>query len=505
MYKLLIVDDEDIEREGMAQLIPWSDYNVELVGTAWNGVDGFEKVQSLLPDIVLTDIKMPVMNGIELIRRIHESFQEIVCVVLSGYGEYEFTSQAMAEGVRHYILKPCDEEKIIAVLDKAKAELDALKAQHSQMENFHKTVSRLLPRAKEQVFRNLLLDREQLKNDYDLFMDEIGEENKRVKILSMKSGESFDNLEQFVLGNILGELLGQRTVLLSTVIETAVYFLIANIPLDTIEAAVERTRQEFKRVRSSEVYAAVSPEGELNELHELFLQIRDLYRIGNTQPQELLLHYDLFKVQKSQASLLTDFERLQKATDYAEILFEVYLSFVKMELEQYTFEQKKEAAGWILRILYGEMLPQPASIPENDIEQLWTLITSVVDTIASHEHVGLSGNKEEQRVKSILLAVFRYIRNPEMSIQYLAKEVLFMNEDYFSRIFVKNRKVKFSTFLLEQRIFLALRLLQYNPDIKVSSLAQMTGYSPDGQYFSKAFRKVTGKSPSEYREQLKMK
>lgn len=115
MYKLLIVDDEAIERDGMANLIPWQAYGVELVGTAWNGMDGYEKIEALHPDIVLTDIKMPVMNGIELIRKTKYKFPDIEFLILSGYGEYEFTSQAMEEGVRHYILKPCDEAKIVEV------------------------------------------------------------------------------------------------------------------------------------------------------------------------------------------------------------------------------------------------------------------------------------------------------------------------------------------------------------------------------------------------------
>ena len=74
MYKLLIVDDEDIEREGMAQFIPWENYEIQLAGTAWNGVEGFQKIQAEEPDIVLTDIKMPVMDGIELIKKTKESF-----------------------------------------------------------------------------------------------------------------------------------------------------------------------------------------------------------------------------------------------------------------------------------------------------------------------------------------------------------------------------------------------------------------------------------------------
>lgn len=104
MYRLLIVDDEELEREGMAEFIPWKEYDIELVGTAWNGVEGLEKIKKLQPDIVITDIKMPVMDGIELIRKAKRLYPDIVFIVLSGYGEYEYTSQAMEEGVRHYIL-----------------------------------------------------------------------------------------------------------------------------------------------------------------------------------------------------------------------------------------------------------------------------------------------------------------------------------------------------------------------------------------------------------------
>ena len=112
MYKLLIVDDEKIEREGMAEFIDWNTYGIEIAGTAWNGQAGYEKVLETHPDIVMTDIKMPVMDGIGLIRKLKEEFPDIQVIVLSGYGEYEYTSQAMEMGVKYYILKPCDEERI---------------------------------------------------------------------------------------------------------------------------------------------------------------------------------------------------------------------------------------------------------------------------------------------------------------------------------------------------------------------------------------------------------
>lgn len=98
MYRLLLVDDEEIERNGMAELIPWKDYDVELVGTAQNGKEGLQKIEELKPEIVITDVKMPIMDGIEMIKNAQNRYTDISYIVLSGYGEYQYTSRAMEEG-----------------------------------------------------------------------------------------------------------------------------------------------------------------------------------------------------------------------------------------------------------------------------------------------------------------------------------------------------------------------------------------------------------------------
>lgn len=104
MHTLLIVDDEEIKREGMAQFIPWDTYKIKVAGTARNGAEGLEKIAKYKPYLAIVDIKMPVMNGIEMIRKAKEQYPDMTFVVLSGYGDYEFTSQAMELGVRHYPL-----------------------------------------------------------------------------------------------------------------------------------------------------------------------------------------------------------------------------------------------------------------------------------------------------------------------------------------------------------------------------------------------------------------
>ena len=103
-------------------------------------------------------------------------------------------------------------------------------------------------------------------------------------------------------------------------------------------------------------------------------------------------------------------------------------------------------------------------------------------------------------MRQILKAVYENMRNTELSIRYLAVEVLFMNEEYFGRIFLRYQKQKFSAWLRKVRIELAKCILTYMPEIKVSTLAELAGYSPDGQYFSKVFRKETEMTPTEYGE-----
>ena len=161
MYTLLIVDDEEIEREGMAQLIPWEKYGYRLAGTAKNGAEGLEKIGQLHPDIAIVDIKMPVMNGIEMIRQGQAAYPDTAYVVLSGYGDYEYTSQAMELGVRHYILKPCDDAKIMPVLDRAVQELEARRGAQAQNQKNEREARLLKPLARQQMFRDLLLGRAQ--------------------------------------------------------------------------------------------------------------------------------------------------------------------------------------------------------------------------------------------------------------------------------------------------------------------------------------------------------
>ncbi len=117
---MIIADDEKVIRETIKSFINWKSLGVEVVGTCRDGMEAYNAILDEYPDIVLTDIKMPGFNGLELIERIKQIDSRIEFIILSGYEEFSFAKQAMKSGVRHYLLKPCNEKQIVAAVEDIK-------------------------------------------------------------------------------------------------------------------------------------------------------------------------------------------------------------------------------------------------------------------------------------------------------------------------------------------------------------------------------------------------
>ena len=118
MLRLLIADDERVIREMIHDLIDWNSLGIEVVGLCKNGIEAYDMVLDEYPDIVLTDIKMPGLSGLELIQKVSELNQNIQFIILSGYGEFEYAKEALRMGAFDYLLKPVEEEGLTAILER---------------------------------------------------------------------------------------------------------------------------------------------------------------------------------------------------------------------------------------------------------------------------------------------------------------------------------------------------------------------------------------------------
>lgn len=122
MYKVVIVDDESLFRKNLIAKITWEAFHLEVAGEAENGADALRIIREVTPDIVFTDIKMPVMDGITMLRQLYGTearTREIKFILLSSYSDFEFSRQAIQYGAFDYLLKPVKEEEIAGVLMRA--------------------------------------------------------------------------------------------------------------------------------------------------------------------------------------------------------------------------------------------------------------------------------------------------------------------------------------------------------------------------------------------------
>lgn len=135
MYKVLLVDDEYFPREALKTTIPWEEYGCEICGEAKNGIDAIEKATELVPDIILTDINMPGMDGLDMITHVQEKLPDVLFCIVTGYGEFEYAKRGIELGVKDFIVKPVDDQKLISTVQQLVESLDKRKKKKQEFES----------------------------------------------------------------------------------------------------------------------------------------------------------------------------------------------------------------------------------------------------------------------------------------------------------------------------------------------------------------------------------
>lgn len=123
MFTVILIDDERIIREGLRKMIPWKDLGCEIVAEAEDGIEGLEMIKEHVPDIIISDIRMPRQDGLDMIEKMRDLNQNSKIIILTGYREFEYAQKAIELGVMKLLLKPSKIDKIKEVVEKAVKEL----------------------------------------------------------------------------------------------------------------------------------------------------------------------------------------------------------------------------------------------------------------------------------------------------------------------------------------------------------------------------------------------
>lgn len=156
MYSIMIVEDEYLVRQGISSLVNFKKFNMQVIGEAENGLEAWEKIQAECPDIILTDINMPQMNGIKLAQLAREQYPQLHIIFLTGYDDFDYALSAVKLGADDYLLKPFSREDVEAMLIKVKEKLDREKKQ----QQVHELVEKAEFSDLEQAIHDRLADTE---------------------------------------------------------------------------------------------------------------------------------------------------------------------------------------------------------------------------------------------------------------------------------------------------------------------------------------------------------
>lgn len=515
MYNVLLVDDEPIILEGISSIIDWGRHGTTLAGTARNGIEAARFIDEHEPDIVITDIRMPGMDGLQLIEKVKQERPGIAFILLSGFSEFEYARGAMRHGVAHYLVKPCNENAISSALEEIVRELDSQRARSAFMDRLQHECATMLPHAKEQLLKEMVTNKTYGPRDWDSFtrLFRIPLTLGKVRLVLFQLEGSFEYEHLFAVKNIAEDVLDSGTLLLGTTIGERVLLLVTEPPSEAeLLEKVEKTREIFLGYYRIDMTISLSEAGDMTEARKLYhdtleclahrfylgegslITSRDVVRSPRSagidlesEAERILLLVKAGRLQEVKAGIRQWFDTLSEARlDIAvtqSYVIPFYLSIIRLAVPG-------EVGAYMKRLTLLEKLDTLPALHE------------LVDAAAEHitRHYYESNLKQHSAVIHKVLDIIQSnLGNPQLTLNWVAKEMLYMNADYLGKLFKKELGMKFSGYVVNLRLEAAVKLMNESDDIKVFEVADRLGYGDNPQYFSQVFKKYIGCAPSEYK------
>ncbi|MCC3375348.1 response regulator transcription factor [Cohnella sp. REN36] len=521
MYKVVLVEDEIFARQGLRNLIDWERLGYEVAHEADNGEEALQIIADTAPELVITDIRMPVLDGMELIRTVRErGNRETKFIIISGYGDFKYAQQAIKFDVKDFILKPIDEEELTQTLVQLALQIEKDKLLKDEPPN-------VVQKATERLLKGQASD-EELRT----FSKLLGWERKGRFHYVLAEMNGIPATVDTATGG------PWRRGLSATVLRAAEELRAAVHPIQLLEhkpglygfllrlgsqrqagiaeAAdlfARRLRQQFEL--PAMVYAGL-PASDLAGVHESYRAAGEAAAYKYAFADRRSLVYDEMK------KVELRYEEFEPA-DYAKLL---------EQMEEGAREQMRSTVDWI----FDEM-KRKRYAPEAVQNAVARFVFGVIGSIRSmqgdettlrslepilqwhHLPIALEGLKERfwrfveesadlaaglrrTNAKGDIVKIKTYIEqhyNEDISLKSIAAR-FYMNPVYLGQLFKKTYGMYFNDFLLQIRVHNAKRLLRQT-EMRVYEIAKNVGFD-NSDYFVCKFEKVEGRTPTAYRNEL---
>ena len=537
MLKVFLVEDEIIVREGIRDRINWADNGFEFSGEASDGELAYPMIQQIKPDIVITDIKMPFMDGLALSRLIRNELPWTKIIILSGYDEFQYAKEAINIGVTDYLLKPIGSSKVLETLLKIRDNIEEERNLREMQIRYRKEMQENENYQRRQFFSQLISDSssvpEILNRANELDIDLAAKSyNILLFICSQKDESSWEKysgklvqMEEKIENNFS---MRKHMILFRRGLEGWA-LLIKGTDHESAESVTKRCITElenlFQSDQSMDYFIGVGmPVERLQQIPQAFQKANRAF-VYRYIVEDNKIEYYSFDPKPAITSQNGFSLKLLDPSKLSQSVIDRFLrSGLKENVSQFV-EDYIESIGldsgnslsFRKYIVTNILIGVSAFLDEigigkhviidsfGDIEQITEKVTTLSCTKELIEEIfdvalDFRDNNSKQKYANLLSAAETYIRenyNSEDISLNLVAQVTNVSPSYFSSIFSQEKGITFIEFLTNVRIEKAKELLR-STTLRSSEISQAVGYK-DSHYFSYLFKKETGLTPREYR------
>lgn len=508
--KVLIVDDELLIRQGIKHSIDWEDEGFQIIGEASNGIEALELIDQNKPQIVITDMVMPVMDGEELTKIIKREYPQIEIIILSSFGDFDYVRSTFQHGIADYILKPqLEGPELLKALKHAAKQIPGFTLMEKKTEtSIDRIIDRML--VGYDIEEDLSIVEQTFPYSYfSLFcIDFKGNVNRNHLDIQTLNGE---------INNILGNDLPHLFYQLITIEQERTVFLFnfEKYQLYTIKEMIQKIELSNAFANLNFGLILTKPFKEFIDLklnYEENLSLLINYRFF--LPKERLFIYDEIPtiIKNNEHFQLTRFTEYfkRKQFEQAFIYLEKHINILSQQYTMDEFAFKSFLNNIIFNITtllvnmdydndefaqtkYSFIAKIDGAVHAQEALKHWSTFLNDTKKMLSPDNL----KKNHPNIRRLLDYIDKNY-DKDLNLSELGSHFHY-NPSYLSNFFSENNKMGFNEYLNQVRIEKSIQLLKEGSK-SIAEISALVGYS-DHSYFSRVFKNMVGKSPSVYRKQ----
>jgi len=520
MYSLLIIDDEPLIIDGLKNILPWEEYDISICGEACNGDQGIQRIRELKPDLVITDIRMPKISGLELITEIQNDLNPPHFIILSGYDDFAYVKTGITLGVENYLLKPVNEKELAATISLTIEKIEKKRINRLIQQNgisvlndniLYRWAAGLISTS-ELEERTGLLNIPMDNKFYSCGLFHCTDPQKRLsvygKVQKSLSDISDSGKETFLWTDVSehhrkGDLIllfssssGNYIEMRKMIVEQMLSSLTAEerdssfVTLGKVENSCTLMKSSFENAVYLQKYSLVLPEKKILQAEEA-TQIDDKSsKIKKTDLSRLFLYIRNSDKNRLDTLINKFFQSLREIKNPNEVQNEV-LSLL-FEIDHFCEQVKLNESI----LLYNRQNIMQSVLSADTMENLQRIIMETLNRLIS---IFENNNSNQNPIIRKVLTYINENLQGDISLKHMGYEFN-INSNYLGQIFRKETGESYTNYVNDIRVQTARKMLEESLK-PAADIAAAVGFL-DPNYFYRVFREKMNCTPTEYRKQF---